>query len=123
MLAERARLPPHPVRRSRVVRAADEAWPRMLVVDDQGAQRPIAELSRHARAELRVGDLPREKEINRRDEEPCVFDEKRPFLRKKNSEALINGELRIVRFHLAEIRVQRDVERQRIFSHEFSMEP
>src|SRR6266851_868947 len=122
LIAELARDANHFVGRPRVVRAAFESLPRPPVVDDQGAQRPFAELSRHARAELRVRDPARKKQIDRCRKESRIFNEERPLLREKNREALVDGDLRVVRFHLAEIRVQRGVERQRILGHKFRIE-
>src|SRR6266446_1255440 len=123
LIAELARHAHHPVHRPRAVGATRDAQARLAVVDDQGAEGPFAEFSRHTRAELRVGDLTREKEIDRRREKSGVLDKERPLLRKKNGEALIDGDLRVVGFYLAEIGIQSDVERERIFKNEFGVEP
>ena len=57
------------------------------------------------------------------DEESGILNKERPLFRKENSEALIHGDLRIVRFHLAEIGIQRHVKRQRIVGHKFGVQP
>src|SRR6267378_6532832 len=113
----------HAIHRSRIVRAAWKSLARLAVVNEQCAQRPFPQLSRHATTELRVRNLAREKEINRRGEKPRVLDEEGALLREKNRKALIDCHLRVVGFHLTEIRIQRDVKREGILHHEFGVEP
>src|SRR6266446_5134192 len=96
---------------------------RLPVVDDQGSQGPFPQLPGHATAELRVSNLAGEEEINRRGEESRVLDEERTLLREKNRKALIDCHLRVVGFHLAEVRIQRDVKRERILDYEFRVQP
>src|SRR5713226_9672602 len=83
LIPELARHAHHLVRRSRVVRTAGESQSRLAVIDRQRAQGPSAELSRHARAKLRVGNLAREKEIDRRDEKSSILNKERTLLRKE----------------------------------------
>ena len=84
---------------------------------------PAAEFAGEPRAEFRVHDAPRKEELLRRLEEAGVLQKEGPLLRELDFEALIDGHLRIVRFHLAEIRIQRDVERQRIVQHRLHVHP
>src|SRR6266852_4322035 len=106
-----------------MVRTACESIARLPVVNDQGSQGPFAQLPGHATAELRVGNLAREEKIDRRGEKSRVLDEEWTLLREKNRKALIDCHLRVVGFHLAEVRIQRDVKRERILDHEFRVEP
>ena len=69
-----------------------------------------------------MGNLAREKKINRGGEKPCVLDEERALLWEKNRKPLIDCDLRVVGFHLAEVRIQREVKRERILHHEFGIE-
>src|SRR6266436_5975137 len=62
------------------------------------------------------------KKINRRGEEPCVFNKEWALLREKNRKTLVDCHLRVVGFHLTKIRIQRDVKRERILHHEFGIE-
>src|SRR5260370_37760183 len=112
LVAELPRDAHHSVHGTRVVRTAGESpsWP--AVVDHQRAKGPLAELPRHASAELRVRDPARKKQIDRGRKKTRIFNKERPLFREENREALIDGELRVVRLHLAEIRIQRNVERQ-----------
>jgi len=52
-----------------------------------------------------------------------VLDKERAFFREKDGETLVDRDLRVVRFHLAEIRIQRDVEGQGILGHNFASSP
>src|SRR6266567_8203954 len=110
LIAELARHAHHAVRRPRSVGPIRESLAGVAVIDDQGAERPFSEFSRYARAKLRVGDLAREKQIDRRGEKSGVLDEERALLREKDSEALVDGDLRVVGLDLAEIGIQCDVE-------------
>src|SRR5882724_8759493 len=100
--------------RTRVVGTGGESETRLAVIDRQRPEGPFAKLSRHTAAELRVGDLPGKEQIDGRHEKTGIFNEERTLFRKENGKALIHGHLRVVGFHLAEIRIQRHVKRQRI---------
>jgi len=122
LIAEFARHAHHAVRRSRVVRAAGESLPRPPVVDDHGAPASTyrAFPSRACRtAGPRCGA---KKQIDRVAKNPAFSMKNGRFSGKKNSEALVDGELRVVGFHLAEVRIQRDIERHRIFGHKLRIE-
>src|SRR5206468_12858682 len=84
------------------------------IVDRQRADCPPSDLSGHPGAELRVSDAAGKEQIDRSLEVPGVLQEEGTLFRKKHLESLIDGDLRFVRFHLAEIRVQREIKRQRI---------
>src|SRR4029077_4021000 len=123
LLAEFARHARHSVHRPGIVRTAGESLSRLPVIDDQRAERPFAEFARHAAAELRVGNLAREKQVYGGREKSGVLNKKRAFFRKTNSEGLVDRDLRIVRFDLAEIRIQGNVKRERVFQHELGVQP
>src|SRR5260370_31259669 len=76
LIAEFTRHSQHSIRRTSVVRTAAESQSRLAVIDNQCAQCPFAELSRHAAAELGVGYLPRKKEIDESHEKPRVLNER-----------------------------------------------
>ena len=87
---------------------------RRPIVDRQRPDRPSADLSGRARADLRIADPPREEQRDRRLEIAGVLQEERSLLGKEHFEALVDGDLRLVGFHLAEIGIDREVERHRI---------
>jgi len=100
---------------------ASESLSRLAVVDDQGAERPLIQLS-HAAAELGVGDLAGKKRFDRGLKKSAFSDEESRFLREKNSEAWLMVNCGSP-FHPAEIRIQGDVERQRIPGDKFRVDP
>ena len=73
------------------------------VVDGQHPDVPLAQFAGNAAAEFGIDDAARKEEVLRRCEIAIVFEKKRAFFGKNDFEALIDGDRRIVRFHLAEV--------------------
>src|SRR5260370_28288167 len=97
LVAKLARDAHHSVHGTRVVRADAESLPRPPVVDDQGGQRPFAELFGHVAAELGIRDPARKIQIDQGRYKHRIFNKERPLFREETTEALIDGELRVVR--------------------------
>ncbi len=72
-------------------------------------------LARQPDAKLRIGNVSREKQVERRLEEVCIFQEKWTLLRKVDGETLVDGHLGLVGFHLAEIGIHGCVQHQAVF--------
>src|SRR5262249_16118465 len=95
----------------------------LAVVNGQRANRPGTHFAGHARAELRVHDLPREKKIHRRHKKARVLDKEWPLFWKEDREALIDRDLWVVGLHLAEIWVEGHVKRKRIIGDKLGVNP
>ena len=92
------------------------------IVGGQGARDPRARLARQAEAVLRVGDPAREEELGRGLEESRVLDEERPPLGEDDLVPLVDGHLRLVGFDLAEIGIERGIQRVRFVEHQLRVE-
>ena len=124
MLAEFAGDAHHAVKSAGVVDAARRlTLARMPVINHEGTQSPVSGFSRHARAELRVGNLPGEKQAHWGLKEARVLDKERALFREQNCEALVYGDLRVVGLHLTEIGIQRDVEGESVLGDELRVQP
>ena len=109
-----------PVAGQRAIRG--HAVARRAVVRGEKPQRIRAGFSGQADAELRIANVPGKHQVNRSLEVVGVFDEEGPLLREIHLEALVDGDLRLVRFHLAEIRVGGDVEHQVVMQDELGVQ-
>ena len=77
----------------------------------QRAGGPPTQLAGRARADLRIADAPGEEQIDRRLEVAGILEEERPLLGEEHLETLVDRDLRLVRFDLAEVRVGGEVDR------------
>ena len=105
----------------RIVRIESRA--RRPVVDGQHSQVPVAQFSGDASAEFGVDDAARKEEILRRRKIAVVLQKEGTLLREDHLEALVHRDLRIVGFHLAEIGIERDVQRERVVNHRLGVQP
>src|SRR5262249_33034842 len=92
------------------------------IVDGQYSEIPSSQSAGEARAEFGIDDAPRKEQVLRSGEVGVVFQEEGALLGKLDFEALVDGYLRVVGFHLAEIGVEGDVERERIVQHSLGVE-
>ena len=123
LFAEFARDADHAVERPGVVHGSRRlALPRRAIVDQQRAQGPVSGFTGHARAELGIFNLAGKKQGRGSLEKAGIFDEERPLFREENGKALVDGDLRIVGFHLAEVGIQGDVKGKRVFRNEFRVQ-
>src|ERR1041384_6577167 len=81
-----------------------------------------SQLAVEAHAILRVGNAASEVEIDRRIEEICAFLKERPLLRKENLKSLIDQILRLVRFQLAKIGIDGEIENQAVVDDHLAIE-
>src|ERR1700722_10063426 len=95
---------------------------RASIIYSQEAQRPGAELSREARAILRLNNVVGVVQADRCLEIAAVFDKKRPNFREVGRKPLI-GDSRIVDPDLAEIGVNRGIENQAVMEDKLRIEP
>ncbi len=93
-----------------------------FIVHDQGAHRHLVMATGDARAHLRIDDAAREEERLRGLEKARIFKEEGPLLGKLHLVALVDDDLRLVRFHFAEIRIERQVHRKRIGQNELGVD-
>ena len=92
------------------------------IVNGEQAEIPAAELAGEARAEFGVSNAAGEEEVFGRDEVTGIFEEKWAFFGELDFEALVDGDLGIVGFDLAEIGIQGNVERERRVDDGFGVE-
>src|SRR4051812_29522361 len=83
------------------------------IVRHQRANRPGSGPSSHASSEQRVYDATRKEEVDGSLKVPGIFEEERTLFREVHLEALIDGDLRVVGLHLAEVWIPRQVKRER----------
>ena len=95
---------------------------RGAIVDRQQAHAPAAQLAGEAAAELGVDDAAGKQERFRCHEVTVVLEKEGAFFRETNFEPLVDGHLRIVGFDLAEIGIERDIERERLVDYRFGVE-
>ena len=93
---------------------------RSSIASSPASQRPCP--AREPRAIFRIDDAPRKEQVFRRQKVIGIVEKKRPLLREIDFEPLIDSNLRIVRFHLAEIGIERDIERERVMQNHFGVE-
>jgi len=87
------------------------------VVHPDGAQCPATGFGGDARPGAGIGDAPRKEQVHGRLEVARVLDEEGSLLREEHLEPLVDRHLRLVRLHLAEVRVDRAVQRDGIPDH------
>ncbi len=85
---------------------------RRAVVHRETTHCPATQLAGEASTETGIDDAPREKQVDRRLEVARVLGEERSLLREEDLEALVHRHLRIVGLDLAEVRVDRRIDRQ-----------
>ena len=95
---------------------------RPTVVERQRTGGPPTQLARGARADLRIADAPGEEQIDRRLEVAGILEEEGTLLGEEHLETLVDRHLRLVRFHLAEVRVRREVDRHDVVRNDFCVE-
>src|SRR6266853_3234974 len=88
----------------------------------QHSDRPRPVLAGHAHAPFRVGNAAREDEIDGRLEIIRVLLEKGPRLGKENLEALVDSNLRLVGFDLAEVGIGGRVDDELVFEHQLGVQ-
>ena len=89
-----------------------DGFSRRAVVGKERSNRVRTPLAGQAHAELRVGDVACEKQVQRRFKEAGVFQKERTLLRKVSLESPVHGNLRLVGFHLREVRIHRHIQRE-----------
>src|SRR5689334_12053519 len=82
------------------------------IIGSQAAHAPSAQRSGQLDPKLRIHNAPRKEELFGEAEYGRVFQEEGASLRKDHLIALINLHLRIVGTDLAEVRIQRHIERE-----------
>ena len=87
------------------------------VGNSQYADGPLSQAAGDAGTDSRVAQTAREEEILGSLKIAGVFEEERAAFGEKHLEALVDGHLRVVRFHLAEVGVDRDIESQGFVKH------
>lgn len=96
--------------------------PRRGGVGCQQPDRPRSVLACHAHAPFRVGDPACENEIDRGLEIVRVFLKKGPRLRKENLEALVDRNLRLIGFDLAEVGIGGRIDDEFVFEYELRVQ-
>ena len=109
-----------PIAEIRVERIDRVARP--TVVERQRTGGPPTQLARGARADLRITDAAGKEQIDRRLEVAGIFEEERPLLGKEHLETLVDRHLRLVRFHLAEVRIRSEIDRDDVVRDDFRVE-
>src|ERR1700680_3904099 len=69
-----------------------------------------------------MADATGEDEIERRREVVAVLQEERTLFGEEHLEPLVNGDLRLVGFHLAEVRIERRIDHEAVVQNEFRVE-
>ena len=108
---------PHREQRALVVErvASRHCLPRLTVIDGQQPKVRVAYLAGHASAELRVRDAARINQIDWRNEVVRILQEEWPELRKVDRISLIDGELRLIGFDIAEVRIDGRIKDDAVF--------
>src|SRR5579885_1993252 len=92
------------------------------VVGGQHADRPGTGLPRQPQAKFRVTDAAGEDQVDGGGEEVAVLEEKRALLREKDLEALVDRDLGLVAFHLAEVGVHGGLKNEAAMEDELSVD-
>ncbi len=87
----------------------------LAVVDGKQPDIGVVHLSRHADAVFGMHDVARVDQIDGRDEVVGILKKEGPQFGKVNGEALIDGELRLIGFDIAEVGVDGRVENDAVF--------
>ena len=90
----------------------------LAIVGDKESEIGVIDLSRHADAVLGMHDVARVDEIDGRDKVVGVLEKEGPQLGKVDGEALIDGELRLLGFDVAEVGVDGGVDHDAVFEDE-----
>ncbi len=99
------------------------ALARRLVIREKHSQCPRSELPGEPYAVFRVGNAARKHKVDGRFEKAGILQKERPLLREENLEALVHGDLRLVRLYLRKVRVDGGVQHQRVLEHDLRVEP
>ena len=92
------------------------------VVAGQDADSPRARFARQPEAELGMSNAARKHEIDGGREEVAVFEKERPLFGKEDLEALVDRDLRLVGFHLAEIGIHGGIEDEAAMQNELAIQ-
>src|SRR2546422_922693 len=106
----------------RIMRPGGNAPSWGAVVNEESSERVMSQLACHARSVLRIGDASREEQIDGRLEEGGILQKKGPLFGEEDFETLIHSHLGLVGLHLAEVRVQREIQHQAVFQDRFGVE-
>ena len=94
-----------------------------MVIRHQGSDGIGPHLARQTQAELGIGNSPAEEQIDRSFKKVVILQEKRPPLGEADFKAPVDRHLRIVGLHLAEIRIDGNIERKTVTEHELRVQP
>src|SRR5215469_546306 len=92
------------------------------VVAGQDADSPGARFARQPEAELGMSNAARKHEIDGGREEIAVFEKERPLFGKEDLEALVDCDLGLVGFYLAEIRVYGRIQHETAMQNELAIQ-
>lgn len=101
--------------------AGRDSLSRLAIVGNKKSDIRVADFSRCPDAKFRMHDVARVNEGDGRDEVVGVLQEERPQLGKINREALIDGELRLFGFDIAEVGVESAVEDNAVFQDQLDL--
>src|SRR5207244_2549451 len=93
------------------------------IIGRQHTDVPVADLSGNASANPGIHNPPGEEEVQRGTKKTGVFDKERTLFWEKNFVALVNGDLRIIRFNLTEIGIHRQIDGKCVFNDDFGVKP
>src|SRR5262249_8446907 len=93
------------------------------IINCQNTEVPTAQLACEPDAELRIGNSAREEEILRCRKESSILHKEWPLLREKHLKSLIDGDLRIVGFDLAEVWFEGDVQGDGVMEDNLGIQP
>src|SRR5262245_31124808 len=91
------------------------------IVGGQRADRPVADFAAQARAERGTDNPPREEQRLRCFKETGILQKEWPLFREEYFVPLVDSDLGLIRLYLAEIRIHREIQRQRIAKHQFGI--
>src|SRR5690348_9803851 len=104
----------------RIGRRQGFAW--SSIVTGENPHGPGATFPGQTQAEFRVADAAREHHVDWAGEVVAVLEEERTLFWEKHFEALVDGDLRLVGFDLAEIRIDGGVEHEAVVQDELGIE-
>src|SRR5262249_24421066 len=99
--------------------AGENCAARLPIVDGKQAKVGVPRFTRDAEAPVRSNDIPRVEQRERSCEVTGVFKKEGAKFGKVDRVALINGELRLIALHVAEVRVKGSVEDDGVAPHGF----
>src|SRR4029077_4727710 len=92
------------------------------VITRENSNCPRTGLARQAQAKFWMSDIASKDQVDRAGEVVAVLQKERPLLGEEHRKSLVNGDLRLVRFDLAEVRIDRCIKYEAVTQDELRIQ-